>query len=336
MSADPLKKSSAPIQTVGRAIAFFTGTFALLNILGQFRSEGFNANCWWIDFGSISPTIANILVAFVAVLLLTFTINPAMPKRLRGIMDGLLLFLLTVCFYNIYTFFDLLKQKTITSGFPVPFSLLVAIGILIILFTSTAPVPNERRKKRSIIFLITFGGCMILFPLAQMFCFGKTDYRRPADAIVVFGAGVKVDGTMSHALRDRTVTGCNLYLKGYAKKIIFSGGPGPGAFHETDAMKTRALEMGIPEHDIIIDTDGLSTQNTVENTAVIFSENSFRRIITVSHFYHLPRIKMTYQRQGCQTLTVPAEEPYILLRLPQYIAREVAALWVYYLRPLAP
>jgi vancomycin permeability regulator SanA len=177
---------------------------------------------------------------------------------------------------------------------------------------------------------------MVMFPLAQMFCFGKTDYRRDADVIVVFGAGVKKDGTMSDALRDRTVTGCKLYLEGYAPKIIFSGGPGPGIVHETEAMKKRALEMGIPEEAIITDRDGLSSKKTVENTTEIFKENSFEKVIAVSHYYHLPRIKMTYQRHGCQVLTVPAKESRILLRLPYYITREIAALWVYYLCPLAP
>ena len=336
MSSDARDKTGAVKQTIGRAIAFFIGSFSLLNILGQLRIEGFDANCWWIDFGSIKPAIASSLLAIVSLLLIVFTIKPDIPRRLRGIMDGLLLFLLIVCIYNTCTFFNLLKLKTISSGFPVPFSLLVAAGITSVLFTSPAERPRHGQLKRGIIFLITFGFCMVMFPLAQMFCFGKTDYRRDADVIVVFGAGVKEDGTMSDALTDRTVTGCNLYLQGHAPKIIFSGGPGPGSVHETEAMKKRALEMGIPEEAIITDRNGLSSKKTVENTTEIFKENSFEKVIAVSHYYHLPRIKMTYQRHGCQVLTVPAKESRILLRLPYYITREIAALWVYYLCPLAP
>lgn len=336
MNADSRENTGAVRQTAGRAIAFFTGSFSLLNILGQLRVEGFDANCWWIDFGSINPAIASTLLGIVSLLLILFTIKPDMPRRLRGVMDGLLLFLLVVCIYNTCTFFNLLRLNTISSGFPVPFSLLVAVGITIILLTPATPRPRHGQIKRGMIFLVTFGFCMGIFPLAQMFCFGKTDYRRSADAIVVFGAGVKEDGTMSDALTDRTVTGCNLYLKGFAPKIIFSGGPGPGEVHETAAMKKRALEMGVPEKDIIIDTDGLNTKKTVENTTAIFRQNSYGRIITVSHFYHLPRIKMAYQRYGQEVFTVPAKEPRILLRLPQYLLREIAAIWVYYLRPLSP
>ncbi len=54
----------------------------------------------------------------------------------------------------------------------------------------------------------------------------------------------------------------------------------------------------------------------------------------MSHFYHLPRIKMAMGRRGLPVYTVPAEEPRTLAKLPWFMLREVAALWIYYLRPL--
>ena len=56
--------------------------------------------------------------------------------------------------------------------------------------------------------------CLAIFPLAQMFFFGKTDYRRPADAAVVLGARVYADGRLSDALADRVRTACQLYRDG--------------------------------------------------------------------------------------------------------------------------
>jgi hypothetical protein len=44
---------------------------------------------------------------------------------------------------------------------------------------------------------------------------------------------------------------------------------------------------------------------------------------------------MAYHREGCEVFTVPAKETYLLRQLPYNMAREVAALWAYYLRPLA-
>ena len=43
---------------------------------------------------------------------------------------------------------------------------------------------------------------------------------------------------------------------------------------------------------------------------------------------------MAFQRAGWKAYTVPARETRPLIGLPYYLAREVAAQWVYYLRPL--
>jgi vancomycin permeability regulator SanA len=168
-----------------------------------------------------------------------------------------------------------------------------------------------------------------------MFCFGKTDYRRPADLAVVLGARAYADGRPSDALADRVRTACRLYHAGLAKKLLFSGGPGDGPVHETVAMQRMAVALGVKPDDILLDPGGLNTQATVRNTESLFPQIHASRILVVSHFYHLPRIKLTYQRTGWEVYTVPAKESYLLRQLPYNMAREIAATWVYYLRTLA-
>ncbi len=73
----------------------------------------------------------------------------------------------------------------------------------------------------------------------------------------------------------------------------------------------------------------------MSNTRAMFKNLGIRRVLTVSHFYHLPRVKMSYQRQDLEVYTVPAKESYALTAMPYFVGREIAALWVYYLRPLA-
>jgi hypothetical protein len=111
---------------------------------------------------------------------------------------------------------------------------------------------------------------------------------------------------------------------------------GDGDIHETEAMKRLAVQLGIPADAVILDEDGLNTYATVGSTCMLFDQLNIERVLAVSHSYHLPRIKMTYQRSGREVYTVPAKETYPLTALPIYILREVAALWVYYLRPLMP
>src|SRR5262249_53745089 len=147
-----------------------------------------------------------------------------------------------------------------------------------------------------------------LFPVGQMVCFGKTDYRRPADAAVVLGARVYADGRPSDALADRVRTACQLYRDGLVRKLIFSGGPGDGAIPEAESMRRMAAQLGVKPEDILIDSAGVNTQATVRNSESVFAQVHASRILVVSHFYHLPRIKLAYQREGLEVYTVPAKE----------------------------
>lgn len=152
---------------------------------------------------------------------------------------------------------------------------------------------------------------------------------------MVFGARVYADGSLSLAVADRVRTGCSLYKQGLVQKVIFSGGPGDGDIHETEAMRRMAIQLGVPACDILLDRQGLNTEATVRNTCGMLIEHGLSRVLAVSHFYHLPRIKLAYQRHGREVYTVPAQETRRLRALPAYMLREVAALLLYYVRPLA-
>src|SRR4051794_31314946 len=56
--------------------------------------------------------------------------------------------------------------------------------------------------------------------------FGQQERAKKADAIVVLGARVLPGGIPSGALRARVEKAVELYKKGYAPKLIFSGGVG--------------------------------------------------------------------------------------------------------------
>jgi uncharacterized SAM-binding protein YcdF (DUF218 family) len=228
-----------------------------------------------------------------------------------------------------------LFRKAIHAGLPVPLSLLVAFSLGVIIAACLGQKTRFKSKQRIFRILPVCVVFALVFPLAQMFCFGKTDYRRQADVAVVLGARAYADGRPSDALADRVRTGCQLYREGWVSKLIFSGGPGEGAIHETESMKRMALQLGVPAEDIILDERGVNTRATAKNTEAICSGLRISRVLVVSHFYHLPRVKLTYQRDGWEVYTVPAKESYTLRQMPYNIAREVAALWVYYFRALA-
>jgi uncharacterized SAM-binding protein YcdF (DUF218 family) len=304
-------------------LAAFLGLLCLLNVFVE-AVGGFNANIWWIDLRPL-PSIA----AFAMQLLAAGALLAVAIGRRPFVVRGIIALLQLIAVINVIGFYVLLAQGRM-HGWPVPFSLLVAIALGVILHSTFYP-PTRFIAWRS---LLTTGVCVIAFPLAQMFLFGKTDYTRHADAIVVLGARAYADGRPSDALADRVRTAAQLYNAGYAPRLIMSGGPGDGVLNEPEVMRDYAVKLGVPADAIHLDPQGLNTAATVTNTLPILRELDCRRVLVVSHFYHLPRIKLSYQQAGVEVYTVPARERYTLTRMPFLIAREVPALWLYYIRGL--
>jgi vancomycin permeability regulator SanA len=149
----------------------------------------------------------------------------------------------------------------------------------------------------------------------------------PRRRIVVFGAKARADGTPSKPLEDRIATAVELYKQGLAPRLLLSGGPGDGAVDEPETMRRYALAHGVPDSAIVRDSAGLNTEATVRNTLRV----AHGRILAVSNFYHLPRIKLTFQRYGSEVYTVPSHTTMYAL-MPYQLAREDAAFWAYYAR----
>jgi vancomycin permeability regulator SanA len=328
-----------------RGLALFLGGFALLNIFGNVRAAGFDANIWWIDFRAVPTWLSDSLLLISAFCLISFALRPQQSTFRRLLTIACLSALALVAALNAIEFYVLWIRGSIHAGIPIPFSSFVCAALVAILFSRTAAVSETSRRNvdlraarensgRLLPTLVICFACIALFPFAQMLFFGKTDYRRPADIAVVLGARVYADGRPSDALADRVRTACKLYQNGTVKKLLFSGGPGDGSIHETEGMKRMAIQLGVKPDDILLDAHGVNTQATVKNTEAVFQQLHATRILVVSHFYHLPRIKLAYNREGWEVYTVPAKESYLLRQMPFNMAREVAALWVYYFRPL--
>ena len=109
---------------------------------------------------------------------------------------------------------------------------------------------------------------------------------RKADAVVVLGAKVRKDGSMSLMLKERVDLGIHAYKQGLADRIIMSGDHGTGGYDEVSTMKTYAIEKGVPSEHIFKDHAGFSTYETMYRAKDVFRAKS---IIVVTQKYHLYR-----------------------------------------------
>ena len=113
-----------------------------------------------------------------------------------------------------------------------------------------------------------------------------------SDVALLFGAGVRPDGSLTDTLRDRVLTSIELYDDGKVKKILMTGDNGRKEYDEVTAMKEFAIEYGISEEDIVLDYAGFRTYDSCYRARDIFGLDKYK-VIAVSQEFHLSRILYT-------------------------------------------
>ena len=127
--------------------------------------------------------------------------------------------------------------------------------------------------------------------------------EEPPRVAIVFGAKVRAGGELSNVLYDRVVTAVELYRAGRVKKLLMSGDNPNAEYDEPTAMKKTAVELGIPENDIILDLAGRRTYDTCYRAKEIFE---VKRAILVTQEFHLPRALYLCNNLGVESIGITA------------------------------
>lgn len=331
VSAPTLDAPATGLRALARGVAFFFGAFSLANAAVVLRT-GRTEDLWWVDLGALPGWVTGLLWLSAA-LLVAYAVRPGMRPWRRIATVVVSAALAVVALVNVAGFYSAWQAGRIVPAVPVPFSAIVAVGFVFV--GAVAWRGREAvcaRRVETLVALVMAALLVVLFPLAQVRFFGTTDYRREADVAVVFGARVFASGQLTTSLEDRVRTAAGLYADGLVDTIIMSGGVGESGHDEAEVMRDRAIELGVPQRAIVLDHRGLDTDRTVANTVPLFKSDGSTRVLVVSQFYHLPRIKMAYRAAGQQVYTVPAEESRPIAKTPVLVAREIPAFWLYWAR----
>ena len=136
----------------------------------------------------------------------------------------------------------------------------------------------------------------------------QVDDVPPTRAAIVFGAGLTASGAPTAVLKDRVTTAVNLYQAGKVEKILMSGDNSTLSYNEPGAMKSYALELGMPEEDIVLDYAGRRTYDTCYRAGAIFQLD---QAILVTQKFHLSRALYTCNALGVESVGVEADlRPY--------------------------
>lgn len=139
---------------------------------------------------------------------------------------------------------------------------------------------------------------------SQIEWYASQDFAAPSDAIAVFGAA-EYNGQPSPVFRARLDHAESLYNRRIAPLIITLGGDGGDQYSEGSVGRNYLEGAGVPESDIIAETESTSTDQSVRRLAVIAEKNNLRRIVVVSDAAHLFRIHQICAANGLNVLTSP-------------------------------
>lgn len=202
-------------------------------------------------------------------------------------------------------------------------SLSLVLAVVLATWASRAPRPRAGPRLGR---LAAVGVAAAALVLLHLLTFGATDYRRPANAAVVFGAAVRPDGSPSGSLRDRTRTACRLYHEGLVGTLVLSGGQGPAVpISEPACMARVAREAGVPEEALILDETGVTSAASLAAVDALARERRWSRVLLVSHDYHLARLHLLARSLDVEACTVPAVETVPWPTKPVFVLREIAA-----------
>lgn len=174
----------------------------------------------------------------------------------------------------------------------------------------SSPARAERKRPvlrwilvaLAILLLVVLVWCRWVY--GQIEWYASQDMSARSDAIAVFGAA-EYDGHPSPVFRARLDHAESLYNRGIAPLIITLGGDGGDQYSEGQVGQDYLIGAGIPESDIIAETESTSTDQSVHRLAVIARANNLRRIVVVSDATHLFRIHQICAANGLNVLTSP-------------------------------
>lgn len=161
---------------------------------------------------------------------------------------------------------------------------------------------------------------------------GSLQELHPADAIVVFGAA-EYAGHPSPVLRARLDHAFDLFRQGIAPVVITTGGAASDpSFSEGGVGSNYLRHRGIPERNLIAETQGSDTAQSAVRVAVIMRANGLHSCVAVSDAYHVFRIKRLLEHEGVGPVYVaprPDSRPHGVVQRAYAVMREASSylLW---------
>jgi uncharacterized SAM-binding protein YcdF (DUF218 family) len=159
-----------------------------------------------------------------------------------------------------------------------------------------------------------------------------------AEAIVVFGAA-EYSGRPSPVYRARLDHAFDLFQRGVAPVVITTGGAAADpSYSEGGVGHDYLMRRGIPDSNLIAETQGSDTAQSAARIGVIMRANHMHSCVAVSDAYHVFRIRRLLEHEGLQVYVSPRPDsrPHSLWQRAEAVLREAISYMVWVWRVHVP
>ena len=138
--------------------------------------------------------------------------------------------------------------------------------------------------------IILYAGVKVFLVIREKGVASEVRETDDYDAIVVLGAQVKQDGSLSVQLTWRLDAVIGAWKKRKVPVVVCGAQGKDEPMPEAVAMKQYLVENGVDEADILTDPDSFNTRQNLENAGRLLREKpGIRKILLVTSDYHVPR-----------------------------------------------
>ena len=306
---------------VSRGAGFGLAILLGLNLMEVFVHSTSAVENWLTDLRPLSQAMGITVLAMASTSLLMFGMRPALPGPVQ---------FATFLFVAIFTGFcgrELWQISRIASEPDRTTAMIQPLGILMLFAVSAVGIlagnSHAARGHSSWIAIFVSTVLTILcFAIVTIQSGGLSDVK-PSEfvpKVLVIGGQQNANGELPEELTDRVTTGCRLIKEKSGDRLLLVGGS------EIQAMKSFALESNVPEEKIVVNSESGDIESAIRIAASATDGESDKKVIIVSHWFELARIRIAAKRAGLQVTAVAAEQKHALFNQNLRVAREVVLL----------
>ena len=171
---------------------------------------------------------------------------------------------------------------------------------------------NQTKKRRCLIFALVFflflSNLVFVNEAFQLWEVPaiKNENLEKYDIGIVLGGMISYDKSLDrmqfHSGVDRLLQAIDLYKKSYIKKILFTGGSGSIKYLDNKEgiwIKKYLITIGIPEEDILIESESRNTHENALFTKRLLDSNKINgKYLLITSAFHMRRSVACFKKVG--------------------------------------